>query len=34
MSVHQLFSRKNMHGLRALKNVENLPCYHGFLEHL
>lgn len=27
---HQLFSRKNIHILRALKNVENLPCYHGF----
>jgi hypothetical protein len=30
----KFFSRKNIHLLRALKNVENLPCYQGFLEHL
>lgn len=30
MDVLQFLSRKNIHDLRALKNVENLPCYHGF----
>lgn len=30
MDVYQFFLRKNIHILRALKNVENLPCYHGF----
>lgn len=32
--MHQLFSRKNIHVLRALKIVENGPCSCGFSEHL
>lgn len=32
--VHQLFSRENIHVLRALNTVRSGPCYCGFSEHL